>query len=222
MTPDERRAMRELIAGALRTSLLPGATASPPGAYERRDDPPVDLLERFTWELTSLGGAVHDLAGADAAAVAAEIEAIATPGAPRRALAWDDETFPVAGLAAALTARGFIIVRQTGPGDDRDELAGCQVGITAVDALLAETGSMALASGPGRGRLASLLPPVHVAIAARTQLVHSLPDLLIARPDLATDGSNLVCITGPSRTADIEHTLSRGVHGPGAVHVIVI
>jgi L-lactate dehydrogenase complex protein LldG len=113
-------------------------------------------------------------------------------------------------------------VHQATADDDRGELAGCSVGVTAVDALLAETGSVVLVSGPGRGRLASLLPPIHVAIATREQLVYSLPDLLLARPELATRGSNLVCITGPSRTADIEHTLSRGVHGPGEVHVVVI
>ena len=87
---------------------------------------------------------------------------------------------------------------------------------------MSDTGSIALVSGPGRGRLASLLPPVHVALVRRVSMLRSLPDLLLERPDLATAGSNLVCITGPSRTADIEHTLSRGVHGPKEVHVVLI
>jgi L-lactate dehydrogenase complex protein LldG len=61
-----------------------------------------------------------------------------------------------------------------------------------------------------------------VAVARRASFVRSLPDLLTTRPDLVLSASNLVCITGPSRTADIEHTLSRGVHGPCAIHVVVI
>jgi len=221
MTPDERQAMRALITSALRRATLPGVPATAPGGYVRGDAPPVDLLERFRTELTSLGGVVHELPDADAAAIAGRIDALVGE-APKRALAWRDDTFPVPGLAAALIARGFVVVHQATADDDRGELAGCSVGVTAVDALLAETGSVVLVSGPGRGRLASLLPPIHVAIATREQLVHSLPDLLLARPELATRGSNLVCITGPSRTADIEHTLSRGVHGPGEVHVVVI
>jgi L-lactate dehydrogenase complex protein LldG len=79
-----------------------------------------------------------------------------------------------------------------------------------------------VASGPGRPRLASLLTPVHFAIVRHQDIVASLRALVRARPALVTAGSNFVAITGPSRTADIEHTLSRGVHGPGEVHVILV
>jgi L-lactate utilization protein LutC len=139
---------------------------------------------------------------------------------------WDDTCVPVPGLSAALAAEGFVVDRQAGADmsstDRREALASAAIGITGADAALAETGSVVLASGPGRGRLASLLPPVHVAVVERARVVGSLPELLITHPDLATAGSNMVCITGPSRTADIEHTLSRGVHGPKEVHVVLI
>ena len=79
-----------------------------------------------------------------------------------------------------------------------------------------------LATGPGRPRMASLLVPVHVAVLRVDRLVDSISTLLATRGDLVAAGSNLVAITGPSRTADIEHTLSRGVHGPGEVHVILL
>ena len=102
------------------------------------------------------------------------------------------------------------------------ELAALSLGLTGADAGLAETGSVVLATGPGRPRMASLLVPVHVAVLRVDRLVESISALLATRGDLVAAGSNLVAITGPSRTADIEHTLSRGVHGPGEVHVILL
>jgi L-lactate dehydrogenase complex protein LldG len=50
----------------------------------------------------------------------------------------------------------------------------------------------------------------------------SLPDFFTAEPTIAEGGSNLVLVTGPSRTADIEMTLTRGVHGPGHVHAVLV
>ena len=226
MTPDERRAMQDVLRSALQRAVLPGATPHPPGGHARTDPIPSDLTARFTTELTTLGGSVVDLPGATTAAVAAAIATLAATGERAPVLMWDDRWLPVPGLADALTAVGFTIERQlaTDVGDAacRARLATCGFGITSADACLAETGSLVLVSGEGRGRLASLLPPVHIAIVDRSRMMRSLPDLLLSRPELATAGSNLVCITGPSRTADIEHTLSRGVHGPREVHVILV
>jgi L-lactate dehydrogenase complex protein LldG len=101
------------------------------------------------------------------------------------------------------------------------DLDGILVGLTGAQGGLADTGSLALVSGPGRGRLASLLPPVHIALLPMRQLYPSLPAFLAANPTAATAGSNLVFITGPSRTADIELTLSMGVHGPKEIHAII-
>ena len=87
---------------------------------------------------------------------------------------------------------------------------------------LADTGSIVVVSGPGRGRIASLLPPVHIAVIGAEQLSPTLSTFLAANPAIADVGSNVVAITGPSRTGDIEGTLVLGVHGPGDLHVIVI
>jgi L-lactate dehydrogenase complex protein LldG len=224
---EELRTMRELLQAALRTAVLPGATADPPGTFHREDPAGTDLLPRFTAELTALGGTVHHLPTHDAASVAGLIASIvqaSSPPASRRALIWDDQWLPVRNLRPALDAVGITPDAQReddlASQERRLELAAACVGITSADACLAETGSIVLVSGPGRGRLASLLPPVHVALVTRALLVRSLPDVLAQQPQLAASGSNLVCITGPSRTADIEHTLSRGVHGPREVHVV--
>jgi len=104
---------------------------------------------------------------------------------------------------------------------DVDALAGIGLGVTGAHAALAENGGIVLVSGPGRGRLASILPPLHVAIVSERRLRPSLAALLREEPRLLDEGSNVVVVAGPSRTADIEMTLTHGVHGPKHLHVIV-
>ena len=80
---------------------------------------------------------------------------------------------------------------------------------------------MIMLAKPDQPRTASLLPPVHIAIADRSQI---LPDLfdLYERLDPLQMPSCVTHITGPSKTGDIELKLVTGVHGPGEVHVIVV
>jgi L-lactate dehydrogenase complex protein LldG len=101
------------------------------------------------------------------------------------------------------------------------------VGITGVEFALAETGSLVVTSLTEGTQLASLAPPVHIALYRRCQLVASLDEALeklpLARaPEQAVRGRSVVFITGTSRTADIEQILIRGVHGPGQVHAILV
>jgi len=110
----------------------------------------------------------------------------------------------------------------------RDLIAAADVGVTGVDLAVAETGSLVLLSGSGRPRSTSLLPPYHVAVFDRTALVESLAQVgvfLEAWHDGDSEawrGGVINVITGPSRTADIELTLTRGVHGPKEVHAIFV
>jgi L-lactate utilization protein LutC len=94
-------------------------------------------------------------------------------------------------------------------------VATTEVGITSADYALADTGSLVIFTEP---RLLSLLPPCHIAVIEESQIVASLDDVFRLHP---VPGS-MVVITGPSRTADIEMRLVRGVHGPGEIHVIII
>jgi len=101
------------------------------------------------------------------------------------------------------------------------------VGITGVEFALAETGSLVVTSWTEGAQLASLAPPVHVALYRRSQLVASLDEVLeklamAIRPGLPLPGRSIVFITGTSRTADIEQILIRGVHGPGELHAILV
>jgi L-lactate dehydrogenase complex protein LldG len=204
----------------------------PPGG--RLDHPGVlpavpiegDLVERFESEATALAVTVHRVSG-DAAAIATVLEVLGIRHAAR-VLAWDADRLNCPGLAAAIAAHGIALESCWLPGDAVErgarlaELDSVPVGLTGAVAGLADTGSLALVSGRGCGRMASLLPPAHIAVLRATQIVPSLAAFLATHPGVAEDGSNLVMITGPSRTGDIEMTLSRGVHGPGVVHIVVI
>ncbi len=91
------------------------------------------------------------------------------------------------------------------------------VGVTKAVCGLADTGSVLVTDGKGNPLKASLLPEVHIAILRSADIYPSLPD---AMPLVKNSGA-AVFITGPSRTADIEMTLTIGVHGPKEIHVIV-
>lgn len=98
-----------------------------------------------------------------------------------------------------------------------------EMGITMADLGLAETGSVILFNGGGKGRITSLLPPVYVAVIQSSQIVPRLTQALEeigSRKDHLPSCVNF--ITGPSRSADIEMDLSLGVHGPGKVFIVVL
>ena len=107
----------------------------------------------------------------------------------------------------------------------RDTASDADLGVTGVDFAIAETGTAVLLARKGVSRLVSLLPPVHVAVVQKGQVLADLDELFAiqgrdaAAGDLAGYAS---FITGPSRSADIEHTLVTGVHGPGEVHMVVV
>ena len=103
-----------------------------------------------------------------------------------------------------------------------DGLRGEGVTVTPCLALVADTGTVIVSSRLLGGRRASLVDPVHVVEARADQLVPDLAAALEAiAPELA-GASAVTFITGPSRTADIEQTLIQGVHGPQAVHVVIV
>ena len=99
-----------------------------------------------------------------------------------------------------------------------DNPAAADVGLSGVRCAIANTGTLVLTSE--RGRKASLLPMNHVAFLRAEQIVPTMAEALETHLDEMP--SAWVQATGPSRTADIELTLTTGVHGPGVTHVILI
>jgi L-lactate dehydrogenase complex protein LldG len=224
---------RDVIVSSLRDALrgrrLPDAS-SHPGAFPldpttlSAGDP--ELVRRFRKELEALTGVMHVVpSGADA--VPAVLDIVRQRGA-NRVLAWSDQWPDCPGLVTALERSGIQVVDFEAPLDAAerrrafDAIETIAVGVTGALAGLADTGSLVLAAGQGRSRMASLLAPVHVALLDRSRIYATLPAFLAAHPGVAGTTSNLVLVTGPSRTADIELTLTHGVHGPREVHVIVM
>ncbi len=126
------------------------------------------------------------------------------------------------------------IIRQSGDGSvccwntellkslelaDESEIANADIGITEADFAIADTGTLVLLSDSNKPRLVSALPPVHIAILDRTNIVPDIHSLFLRITDSC---SCISFITGPSRTADIELNLTLGVHGPGKVSVVIV
>ncbi|PUA34088.1 MAG: hypothetical protein B9J98_01530 [Candidatus Terraquivivens tikiterensis] len=109
------------------------------------------------------------------------------------------------------------------PKDLRRLLEKAEIGVTGADLAVAETGSLVLTTRNDAERLLSCLPPVHVAIIAKENIVDSFLELAEWFKKMQSQGTRTVSvITGPSRTADIEREIVLGVHGPHELHVIIL
>ena len=102
-----------------------------------------------------------------------------------------------------------------------------RAGITSAALGIAETGSLLIEGDALFPRLATMLPLVHVVVMPSSALVSSLDEAGEHLRKSALDGPEgplhyASFVTGPSRTADIEKTLSTGVHGPGELHIVLI
>jgi len=166
------------------------------------------LLARFLDELTALGVEHH--VEPDAEAVRARVRTIVGGDAVFR---WHPASLPY--------GVGELFAAATDESSPREAQAAAACGITGCDAAIAETGSLALISGRGKPRAASLLPPTHVALVTPDQLRATMGEFFRERAAEIAAAANCTFVTGPSRTADIELTLTLGVHGPGRVVVIV-
>ncbi|MGH9673570.1 MAG: LutC/YkgG family protein, partial [Bryobacteraceae bacterium] len=206
--------IRDHVLHKVRTALLRSAGQAPePAPPPMLKVPSVTVADRvdmFCAALGKLAGKTY-VAGSPAEA-RSYAEALATG---RKGVASDSAVLRECGITdLAGVASGF--------GDAvawRAACASADVGITGADYALADTGTLVFFSSAEEPRLVSLLPPVHLAVVARERLLTGLDELFTLIPDPAEVSSSLVFVTGPSRTADIEQILVRGVHGPGEIHV---
>lgn len=180
------------------------------------DNDPQALIERFKVEAERVRGMVY-LAENDAEAGRIVIQLLAQCKA-RTVTCW--QHLPV-NLDQPLAEVGIQQINGA-----MADVAGTDAGITGAACAIAATGTLVLEMGPGRSRAASLLVPIHIALVRASQLVPRLEDYIAQqRADglrVFTDTSNVVFITGASRTADIEMSVVYGVHGPLELHIVLI
>ena len=160
----------------------------------------VSLAARFTEELIALGGKVTPTREED------------LPGRLRELLKSRGITRALVDDAGAGYLDGITAVREPDP--------SVRAGVTGALAGIAESGSLVLVSGRGGTLTASLLPEIHIAVLKVSAIVPSLEEAM-KRSEIRTAAAGVI-VSGPSRTADIEMTLTIGVHGPGELHVFLV
>ena len=112
-------------------------------------------------------------------------------------------------------------IEELGITPNASDIFGFDVGISTAQAAIAETGTLVLDSAHERHRLVSLVPPVHIAIVDAATICTTLSEALTMLQNGKELSPAVTFITGPSRTADIELTLTIGVHGPQELYVII-
>ncbi len=209
---------RETILGTLRSARKPFDDLPEAEAYlpmvPLADQSQPALTERFIEEAEKLACIVHRPPKAPAATE----EILALLEDDNSLMSWDLGKIPVPNLAATLETAGIAIAASNDP--------TVRVGLSGADAALAATGSLLIRSGAGQARNASLLPPLHIAVIREDQIVADLESWVAVQRQSELEcfrqSSNIVVVSGASRTADIAMQLILGMHGPGELHIVLL
>lgn len=188
------------------------------------------ILERLTENAGLAGWHVHRVWSPEDAAE--EVGGIAQKIRARSAVRSAEDIFKTVDVDGALRRKRVNpTVLAAGRARSREDLKGlafkADMGVTGVSYAIAETASCVIVPRKGVARLASLAPSVFVAVVHAEQVLESMDDYFAMvrlqhqrGRGRAPNYANFV--SGPSRTADIEQTLTIGVHGPGEVHLVLI
>ena len=221
-----RKAFLANVQQILRDSSLPDVQPHDSSLSSSSSFDPHDLVGQFSQQAREVKSEVHEVISHKAGCQ--RVYDIFSSHKADKFISWADEFLPIKGINHGIVQRGSQLQDSfipCGPDERRETqlaLSDVAIGITGAIAGLADTGSVVLTCGNGRGRLASLLPPIHIVLLESHLLLPSLSHFIQLNPEAATLSSNLVFITGPSRSADIEQTMTLGAHGPKELHVILI
>ncbi|HJR81690.1 MAG TPA: LUD domain-containing protein [Anaerolineales bacterium] len=208
MTNPVIESIRRSLGRTVETPLSPRPALSASRQRESVDSE----IETFLNEIQKLSGVGQKLSPSD---IGSALQTLLAEQNIRKATVWETPRLRQLGVTEILNTLGVELVSPTA---SKHEMALCDLGVTEADYLLPETGTLALYSSAEKPRAVSLLPRVHLAIV-RSETLRADMHQVFAE---AKDQSYLVFITGPSRTADIELTVTLGVHGPKNLYVWMI
>ncbi|RME84643.1 MAG: hypothetical protein D6775_04955 [Caldilineae bacterium] len=193
------------------TTLPPPDLASTPSTARASQEA---MMESFLAAWEALGGSAQVFENATAARLGLLLYLRDLPY--RQFLSWNLDAVPLPGLRAALHDAGI----EVSVPDRRDVDPDISLGLTAADAGLADTGSLVLTLAGERSWLPAVLPIRHVVVLPASRLYPDLSAWLTRTPGPADTG-NVLFITGPSESRDIELNPHRGMFGPRYLHLIL-
>ena len=163
-----------------------------------------ELVSQFTAELTGVGGRIRCVSPSELTTnILALLQVRQINRIHLEPHVLDEHVLEQAGIAVSHTPDPALTV-----------------GVTKAICGLADSGSILIADGEGNPLQASLLPEIHIAVLQAGDILPSLADALTL--PVLRESKSAVVITGPSRTADIEMSLTIGMHGPREVHVFLV
>ena len=181
-----------------------------------------DLPARFIEELEALGG--HGERVENPGEAREYVLELARQREAKLLVRWDVDELEELGIDAPLAETG-VEVAVWHDLDDFREIAGkAEIGLSTAAWAIAETGTLVLEGGSGKGRTVTLLPPTYVAVVPVERILSTVPEAIekYVGGDAGALPANVSFHTGPSRSGDIEMALFVGMHGPGDVHVILV
>jgi len=209
--------VRQAVAEGNRAGGMPSLPTRGTVGYQGAGNDPI---ARLRTELLAAGGQMHVVE--DGSKAVSRIRVLLEEAKAERVLLGSGSYLDTLDLQTRLsTAFTVQSVASLSGQEDRAAFFAADVGISGVDFVVAETGTLALATRRDQPRSLSLLVPVHIAVAWREQITPDLFDLFDA-VGLRGLPACLSLITGPSKTGGIELKLVTGVHGPGIVHLVLI
>jgi L-lactate utilization protein LutC len=208
--------------GQYKPTHAPDVAWTPKG--EPHESPPIeDPPARFLEELDALGG--HGKRVESLGEAREYVLSLAKERDAKSLVRWDVERLAELGVDASLEEAGVEVVVWRGGEDSRDykEVAAkADIGLSTAEWAIADTGSLVLTGGPGKGRTVTLLPPTYVAVVPADRVLRTVPEAIQKYAEAGDLPANVCFHTGPSRSGDIEMEIFVGMHGPGDVHVVLV